>query len=497
MVQSLDDITSLDPARGFELSSLQTFTSLYQRLVQPDADDPAVLRPTLASRWTAGADGHSLTFELRAGARFSNGRPLRPEDVISSLTRAVKLNGPPAFILNELGWTAANIDGLLQKADAGHVRVSWTAHVGPSFALSILGAPVASIVDAAELTAHEQQGDRAGRWLDTHSAGTGPFTLRKYIPHEALVLEANRISPTGAPKIQTLVIKNVTDAATRRLLVEVGDADMARDLGPDQVAALAGKPNLNTLRFPSATLHYLLFNTSDAHNPALSNPALWEAARWLIDYRGIAVRLLKDEFEVHQAFLASGFPGALMTTPYHLDVAKAKSILQAAHLGPGLRIRLEVFNQPPFGEIAQSLQATFAQAGITLEIVPELASELYSRVRARREEAAWLYWIPDYFDAHSTAGAFALNREDGSTTLAWRAGWHIPELSAQTEAAVEDSDPAARIQRYLSIQTTVQRSSPYVIALQARAVLVVRSSVHGYTQGPNADMVYYDRVSKQ
>ena len=41
VAQSLDDITSLDPAEGYELSSMQAFTS-YQRLVQPDPDHPPV-----------------------------------------------------------------------------------------------------------------------------------------------------------------------------------------------------------------------------------------------------------------------------------------------------------------------------------------------------------------------------------------------------------------------------------------------------------------------
>ena len=41
VVQSLDDIVSLDPAEANELSSIQTVPSLYQRLVQADRDDPA------------------------------------------------------------------------------------------------------------------------------------------------------------------------------------------------------------------------------------------------------------------------------------------------------------------------------------------------------------------------------------------------------------------------------------------------------------------------
>ncbi len=503
VAQSLDDIVSLDPAEGFEISSLQIFTNVYQRLVQPDRDDPAVLVPTLASAWTAGVTPHSLVFTLRADAVFANGHAVRPEDVIFSLSRAVKLNRAPVFILNELGWRADTIDGSLKKIDAHRVEVAWSSDVGPAFVLSLLTAPVASIVDESEVAAHESNGDWGNAWLKRHSSGSGPFKIRRYIAHEALVLDANPSSPGDAPLLKTLIIKNVADAATRRLLVEVGDADIARDLGPDQIAALKDKPGLTTLRFQSATIHYLMFNAANPNNPALANPALWEAARWLIDYRGIADRLLKGEFEVHQAFLADGFPGALKDTPYHLDVAKAKAILAGAGLdkGPGLdkqlKIELSVMNQPPFEDIAQSLQSTFGQAGIELELLPALAGEVYAKLRARSVEAAWLYWVPDYFDANSTAGAFASNREDGTKTLAWRAGWHIPELSNATAAAVADQDGTSRRSRYLAIQAAVQKISPFVIALQARAVVVVRSSVKGYGQGLDADMAYYDRVSKR
>jgi peptide/nickel transport system substrate-binding protein len=496
VAQSLDDIISLDPAEGFELSSVQTFTSVYQRLVQPDPENPKVLVPTLAASWTPGPVPRSLVFWLREDAAFASGHKLRPEDVIFSLSRAVKLNRAPVFILNELGWRAENIDRALLKVDAHRVQISWSSNVGPAFALAVLSAPTASIVDETEVSTHEANGDAGNGWLKFHSAGSGPFKIRRYIAHEALVLDANPTSPGHAPLLSTLIIRNVADAATRRLLVEVGDVDIARDLGPDQVAALQGKRELQVLRFPSATVHYLLLNAANADNPALKNPALWEALRWLIDYQGIAGRLLKGEFEVHQAFLADGFPGALNATPYHLDVAKAKSILAGAGLDQGLRIKLSVFNQPPYGDIAQSLQSTFAQAGITLEILPALASEVYSKVRDRSVEAAWLYWVPDYFDANSTASAFALNREDGTRTLAWRAGWRIPQLSRETEAAVAEQDPAARERQYLAIQTAVQQSSPFVIALQARAEVVARAGVHGYAQGLDADMVYYDKVGK-
>jgi peptide/nickel transport system substrate-binding protein len=210
----------------------------------------------------------------------------------------------------------------------------------------------------------------------------------------------------------------------------------------------------------------------------------------------LAHNLLKDQFSVHQAFLAEGFAGSLNETPYHLDIPRARSILHAAGLDHGLAITLDVFNQEPFLSIAQSLQATFAAAGIRLEIHPALTGEIYARVRTRTEQAVWLYWIPDYSDAHSTASAFALNREDGSTSIAWRAGWHIPALSAQTLTAVQASEPAARQEMYRGIQVQVQRNSPFIIALQERHELAMRANIRGYRQGLNADMVYYDQVTK-
>jgi peptide/nickel transport system substrate-binding protein len=496
VVQSLDDIVSLDPAEGFELSSESAFTSLYQRLVQSDPDKPGALRATLASDWQTGPDGYSLVFTLRGGAMFASGHAVRPEDVVFSLQRAVRLNRSPAFILNELGWNADNVSGFIVKVDDQHVRVSWPARVGSAFVLNVLSATVASIVDALEVQRHQANGDAGNAWLHMHSEGSGPFRIRRYIPHEALVMDANPGAPLGAPRLKTVILKNVADAASRRLLVEVGDADIARDLGPDQIAALRGKPDLQVFECPSAAVHYLLFNGSNVANPVLKNPALWEAARWLIDYDGIAGKLLKGQYMVHQAFLAHGFPGALDTTPYHLDVAKARAILAKAGIAPGISIKVDVFNQPPFTDIAQSLQATFAQGGVRLQILPAVASEVYGKTRTRTEEAVWLYWIPDYYDAHSTASAFALNREDGTQSIAWRAGWHIPRLSAQTLAAVEEQDPAARVRLYQAVQAEVQRDSPFVIALQERTELVMRRTVKGYRQGLTADMVYYDQVTR-
>lgn len=57
----------------------------------------------------------------------------------------------------------------------------------------------------------------------------------------------------------------------------------------------------------SAEQNYLAFNTGNKDNPLMSNPAFWEAARWLVDYDGITKNLLKGQYFTHQSFLPVGF----------------------------------------------------------------------------------------------------------------------------------------------------------------------------------------------
>lgn len=493
VVQGLDDIVSLDPAESNELSSIQTVPSLYQRIVQPNRDNPEINEPILVESWQAHPEQKSIVFKIKQDAKFASGNSVRPEDIIFSYQRAVTMNKSPAFILNVLGWKADNINTLLKKVSDKEIEVRWTADVSPDVVLNILSTPIASIVDEKLIAAHIKNNDFGNNWLKMNSAGSGAYKMRAYKPRQAIVLEANPLSPTGAPKIANIIIKNVPDPASRRLLIEKGDADIARDLGTDQTAALAGKPGIQILNIPSAEQVYMAFNTGSG-NPLLSNPAFWQAARYLVDYKGITNDLMRGQYFIHQSFLPVGLPGALEDNPFSFDPQKAKDILAKAGITHA-RFTLDVENKVPYITVAQSIQASFAQAGVQVDLLPAAGSQVYSRVRARQHQATIRFWIPDYFDAHSNASAFAYN--DGqSNTVAWLNNWNIPELSKQTLVALNEADKAKRQSLYTEMQKELQRSSPYVFIDQGKNQIVLRDNVKGYAQGLNADMVYYDKVTK-
>ncbi|QAV24890.1 ABC transporter substrate-binding protein [Proteus hauseri] len=493
VVQGLDDLVSLDPAESNELSSIQTIPSLYQRIVQPNRDNPEINEPILVESWQANPQQKSIVFKIKPEAKFASGNPVRPEDILFSYQRAITMNKSPAFILNVLGWKADNIASQLKKISDNEFEVRWTADVSPDVVLNILSTPIASIVDEKLIAAHIKNNDFGNSWLKMHSAGSGAYKMRAYQPRQAIVLEANPLSPTGAPKTANIIIKNVPDPASRRLLIEKGDADIARDLGTDQTAALAGKAGIQIVNIPSAEQVYMAFNTASG-NSVLNQPAFWQAARYLIDYKGITEDLMRGQYFIHQSFLPVGLPGALEDNPFTFDPEKAKAILAQAGI-TNARFTLDVENKVPYITVAQSIQASFAQAGVQVDLLPAAGSQVYTRVRAKQHQAAIRFWIPDYFDAHSNASAFAYN--DGqSNTVAWLNGWQIPELSKQTLAALNEADKTKRQNLYTEMQKELQRSSPYVFIDQGKNQIVLRDNVKGYAQGLNADMVYYDKVTK-
>ena len=118
-------------------------------------------------------DGKTITFAVRSGLKFHSGNPVRAEDVAWSLQRVVKLNKTPAFIITQFGWTADNVDDLIQVVDGERLKVTITEEYSPVLVLNALSAGVGSVIDEKLVMENEVDGDLGYAWLKNHSAGSG------------------------------------------------------------------------------------------------------------------------------------------------------------------------------------------------------------------------------------------------------------------------------------------------------------------------------------
>jgi peptide/nickel transport system substrate-binding protein len=232
----------------------------------------------------------------------------------------------------------------------------------------------------------------------------------------------------------------------------------------------------------------------------LQIPQVRQAFKYLIDYAGMEQTILNGIATVHQAFLPKGFLGALEETPFSLDVEKAKALLKEAGLENGFTVTMDTRNTEPTTSMALAIQATMAQAGIKLEIIPGEGKQTLTKYRARNHDIYIGRWGPDYMDPHTNADTFARNPNNAddakSKPLAWRNAWDIPEMTKKADAAVLENDAKKREMMYLELQREHQQTSPFVIMFQNIEILGKRANVDGFVLGPSFDSNFYQFTTK-
>jgi peptide/nickel transport system substrate-binding protein len=497
MAKNIDDMISLDPAECYELTGVEVDTNIYDRLIRNDAKDVTKLIGGAAASWTVSPDGKTFTFKLRPGMKFASGNPVTAADAAFSLSRVIKLDKNPAFLISQLGWTKDNVDSLVKALDDTTLQVTIVPNFSPSLVLSLMSSIVGSVVDKTVAMSHDQNGDLGNGWLKTHSAGSGFYTLRSWKANESVVLDANPAYRDGAPVLKRVVIRHVPEPAAQRLLIEKGDADIARDLSPDQLASLGTNKEIKVETSPQATLHYLGLNLKFA---PFQNGKVRQALHYLVDYKGMVDSFLKGQDQVHETFWPAGFWASLDSNPFSFDPAKAKALLTEAGYPNGFELTLDASNSAPYINMAQSIQASMAAGGIKVTIIPGEQKSVITKYRARQHQMLLIYWGPDYMDPHTNADSFARNTDNSDTPatkpLAWRNAWLIPEISKMTEAAVEERDEAKREAMYKELQQKVLDDGPFIIMFQEVKQTAERADVKDFLLGPTQDVVFYNMTKK-
>jgi peptide/nickel transport system substrate-binding protein len=288
VVMAFDDIISLDPAEAFEISAGELMGNGYDRLLRYDVQDPSKLVPDLAKGWSVSADGKTYSFELKPGIKFASGNPVTAEDVVFSLQRAVLLDKTPAFILTQFGLKKENVKDVIKQTGPLTLTITTDKAYAPTLVYNCLTANVAAVVDKKLVMGKEAVKDGAGdmgyAWLKTNFAGSGPLKIREWRANEIVALERNDNYWGAKSKVGRVIYRHIKESATQRLLLEKGDADVARNLTPQDLDALAANKDIKTTSTPKGTVYYFSLNQK---NPQLAKPEVREAFKWLVDYDAI------------------------------------------------------------------------------------------------------------------------------------------------------------------------------------------------------------------
>lgn len=482
VVGSSFDYPTLDPATNTTVGALIVHHQTYERLVRFDAQGNIV--PELATSWTASDDGLRYTFELRQGVLFHDGTPFTADAVKASFDRLFAINQGPVNTFNVVDEV-----NVLDEYTVEFVLESPYAAF-----LSLLAQMFGGqIVSPAAVAANEVDGDYAQAFFQNNVVGTGPYRLVSWERGAQTVLERfdDYWGGWDHPHFQRIVLREVREVGSQRLLIQGGDIDLAEAVSLDDVPLLSSDPNLRVEVLSNPQVVYIHFHTGRG---PLADQRVRQALSYAVDYeamvdvglRGFARRLQGPMPESIWGFDSS-------VEPYERDVERARELLaEAGYPDGGFTLRYMYIGLDWQRVVGEILQSNFAEVGVDVQ----LDSVTVAAGRAARENPET---SPDMFIYYTTPRTtdpdsllFDVFHSDGFPPRGANWSWYQnAEVDEALSSARVSTDQDARSALYSQVQHQLNADAPALFLLTQDHVLVTRADLQGIEFIPQYSRAYF------
>jgi peptide/nickel transport system substrate-binding protein len=407
------------------------------------------------------------TFKLRNGATFADGSPITSEDVVFSLTRLQNLKGSSATFFAGLTFEAPDAGTVVVKSDK------------PSPNLPVLMAmPASSIINSkvvkekgATNAADAATVDTAQSFLDSASAGSGPYVLERNDPGQELVLKANDKYWGEKPAFERVVLRNVDIQNQKLTLSRSKSPEIALDLTGNLLKDLPDSLNVSEKK---DNIFFAWSNMDPAASPISSNPAFLAAFKAAVDYEGLAA-LIGPGGSTLGGLVADVYPGSLPASDGpKQDLDEAKKLLAAAGLSeptvPFIYPAI-TYRGVDLGTIATKIQGDVAKAGIKLELSPLPLTAFLEGYRGGKSAMGMTPHALSYPRAENLVTVMG----PGGTN-AKRVGWPAETASAEAVAASKAVFAATtqedRTEAIVDWQKVMKTDSPFIpLAVNSGAIV--------------------------
>jgi peptide/nickel transport system substrate-binding protein len=274
----------------------------------------------------------------------------------------------------------------------------------------------------------------------------------------------------------------VTEVATRRQLLEQGEADIVDSLTAEDVEALQSNPDLVVLSNTSTQVVYFPMTVYGR----LESPEARQAMCWAFPYQEVIDGVYKGQASPAHGAVAEAIRGFDADTfTYTTDLAKARELFDAAGVPEGTELTLTFETGVATATVAAQLfQASLAQIGINLTIenvdLPTFTSMFYGDAPVEeRPNLFWWGWWPDYNDAWNHLYPQVSSEAWGSKGA--NAGFYKNDRVDELLMVARDAPDEATYQTAISeLQQIISRDDPpSVYYAQPKWTTLYRKDVQG------------------
>lgn len=486
MAQTPDDVLvvgqiaepqSLDPAAVTAVNDFRILMNVYDGLVRYH-DGGLDVEPALATSWEVSDDGTEYTFHLRDGVRFHDGSEFDAEAVKFNLDRMLDEDHPyhdtgpfPLASFFEAVTEVEVIDPLTVQL-----------HLEEPYAplLSNLAYPTGLIVSPAAVAEH---GSDFGR----NPSGTGPFQFGEWRSNEAVIVNANPDYWDGAPKLETVVFRPISDDNTRTAEMLSGGIDLMVEVPPVALTQFQGD-EFQIYEQAGPHVWFLILNMQSG---PFTVRLVRQAVNYAIDKRALVEDVLEGTAEVAAGPIPPAFNWAYNDdlSPYPYDPDKARELLaEAGAEGAELTFYVTEGGSGMLDPIAMAtaIQADLQAVGLDVNIETYEWNTYLGLVnpglegKADMAEMAWMTNDPD------TLPFLTLRTDAFPDEGGFNSGYYSnPEVDALLEQARVATDQDERARLYKEMQAIVYDDAPWAFIANWKQNAVSNDRVEGFSLQPS------------
>ena len=441
-----------DPIATFLVSWGAVGSQVFDGLIMRTPDMKLV--PGLATKWEFLDNNTKLRFTLREGVKFHNGEPFNAEAVKFTFDRLLGeegKKGPQQSNYNAIEKVvvvnANTVDFLLKNPDPG--------------LLTKLAGYGAMIVPPKYIT------EKGSAYFGANPVGTGPFKFVDYKPKVSLSFERNASYWGGAPKLDNLVYRFITEPATQAAELQAGRIDVANQIPLAMIDTLKKDSKLAVQSMDGPVALAMRYNTQRG---IMKNKEVRKALTMAVDRDAIIKSILLGHAKPIASFqgaLSFGNDPALKPLPF--NPAQAKAMLAKAGVKPGTQIQIDFRGSDSnFREVAQAVASYLQGVGIVASLKPYDTNVLLNDIiPAGKTGEMWQnQWGGWTFDYDNTAYSMYYTKQR------WNPYDDDAKLNALLHTQRNTWDQAAR-------KTTLQQIARYVADEALEMPLYSLNTIYG------------------
>ena len=383
-IQHMDSPPSASIHEEATVSTAVPFMSVFNNLVMFDQNKPTnsleTIIPDLATSWQWSGDGKKLSFKLRQGVKWHDGKPFTAKDVGCTFDLLLG-EGDKAFRRNPRAAWYSNVEKVTVDSD-----FDVTMHLkAPQPALLAILSSGYSPIYPCHIPAAQMR---------TKPVGTGPFRFVEFRANEAIKFTRNpEYWKKGLPYLDGIEWKIITSRSTRILSFVSGEFEITY---PTDISV----PLLKDIRAQAPKAQCQLRNSAVSTNliinrdaPPFDNPDLRRALALTLDRKAFIDILTHGEAAIGGTMLPPpdgvwGMPDEMLSTVvgYNPDIRanreEARNLMRKHGYGPDKRLAIKVSTRdiPQFRDPAVILIDQLKEIWVDGELEIIETSVYYNRV---------------------------------------------------------------------------------------------------------------------